>query len=144
MKELVAKLRSLEEEIAEEKGDFFLFAVFLREDAPNRWDLVVSAPWFGRNEKATLDYLVSKVKSRLKPSELLMLSRIVLVSPSDPSLRAVHTAVKVKRGEVEISDSSFFGLPIKHAYIITSKREQPKQASTTSQLPRAAGGGRRR
>lgn len=144
MKELVAKLRSLEKEIAEEKGDFTLFALFLREDAPDRWDLVVSAPWFGRNEKATLDYFASKVKSRLKVSELLMLSRIVLISPSDPSLGAVHTAVKVKGGEVEMSDRSFFGLPIKHAYIITSRREQPRQASTTSQLRHAAAAGRRR
>ena len=132
MKELVAKLRSLEQEIAEEKGDFSLFAVFLREDVPNRWDLVVSAAWFGPNEKSTLDYLVDKIRSRLKESELLMLSRIVLVCASDPSLKAIHSAVKVEHGEVEISNSSFFGLLIKQAYIITSKREQRKQPSTAS------------
>ncbi len=69
-----------------------------------------------------------------------MLSRIVLVAPSDPSLRAVHSAAKVEHGEVEIFDASFFGLRIERAYIITSKREQPKRRRNQH----AAAGGHRR
>lgn len=130
MKNLVGKFQSLEQEIANEKGDFTLFALFLREDVPDRWDLVVSAPWFGTNEKNTLDYLVSKVRSRLKEAELLMLSRIILVSASDPALRAIHKAVSIEHGTVEISNSHFFGLMIKQAYIITSKRAPASQYST--------------
>jgi len=45
MKELVEKPRKLEAEIAAEKGPFLLFALFLRQDAADRWDLVVAAPW---------------------------------------------------------------------------------------------------
>ena len=132
MKELVSKFVSLEQEIAQEKGNFAFFALFLREDVPDRWDLVVSAPWFSTDTKETLDYLVGKIKPRLKESELLMLSRIVLVSPSDLSLRAIHKAVQIEHGAVEVSNSNFFGLVIKQAYIITSKRLNGDKLSTPS------------
>jgi hypothetical protein len=121
MKDLVAKFVELETEMAKEKGNFSLFALFLREDVPDRWDLVVSAPWFGDNQKVILDYLVNKIKSRLKDAELLLLSRIVLVSSTDPTLKAIHKAFEIEHGMVEVQNSNFFGLMIKHAYIITSK-----------------------
>lgn len=35
--ELVDKFSVLESHIAEEKGPFALFALFMREDAPDRW-----------------------------------------------------------------------------------------------------------
>lgn len=122
MKNLIAKFVTLEREMAQEKDDFALFALFLREDVPDRWDLVVSAPWLSPNAKETLDYLVGKIKPRLKESELLMLSRIVVVPASDPALRTIHSALNVEHGTVEVANSNFFGLLIKHAYIITSKR----------------------
>ena len=51
MNQLVEKLASLERDISSEKGDFSLFALFLREDAYDRWDLLVSSPWIEINEK---------------------------------------------------------------------------------------------
>lgn len=46
IRKLLPKLTSIEKEIAEEKGSFRLFGIFLRERQPNRaWDLVISADW---------------------------------------------------------------------------------------------------
>jgi hypothetical protein len=45
MKEFIDKYIELERSISYEKGDFSLFALFLREDAADIWDLVVAAPW---------------------------------------------------------------------------------------------------
>ena len=45
MKKFIEKIVSLEQTISTEKGDFVFFALFLREDAQDKWDLVVSAPW---------------------------------------------------------------------------------------------------
>lgn len=39
MKTLIEKLATLEQEVSAEKGAFLLFALFLREDAPNVWDI---------------------------------------------------------------------------------------------------------
>ncbi|MBI4489985.1 MAG: hypothetical protein HY694_12930 [Deltaproteobacteria bacterium] len=122
MKELVDKLRSLEEEISQKKGEFSLFALFLREESQNKWDLVASASWFWSDKKKTLDYLAKMLRSRLTSDELLMLSRIVLIEESDPMLQAFHQAFQVRHAPTEVLDCNLFGLQIKHAYIITSRR----------------------
>ena len=39
-----SRLRKAMRDIAAEKGEFTLFGLFMRTDAPGTWDLVVSAP----------------------------------------------------------------------------------------------------
>ncbi len=119
--ELPAKFAKLESDVAAARGDFTLFALFLREDVPDRCDLIISAPWASADQKGSLDYLVNRIKSDLGPADLTQLSRIVFIDPTDVSVRALNQAIHVEHGSVELRDSSFFGLPIKHAFIITSK-----------------------
>ena len=119
--ELVLEFAKLESDVAASRGDFALFALFLREDVPDRWDLIVSAPWV-LNEKAELSYLVDKIKSVLGPNALTKLSRIVFGNPTDPAVEGLNKAIQVEHGTVEVKDSNFFGLAVKHAFIITSKR----------------------
>lgn len=120
--DLARRFARLESRIAERKGEFALFALFLREESPNRWDLIVSAPWVGTDKDAAVDYLVNEIKSFLGPDDLTTLSRILIVDPNDAAIENVNRAVHVEHGTVEIRDSTFFGLPIKHAVFITSKR----------------------
>lgn len=123
MKEQAEKLRSVEVDLSQEHGDFELFALFLREDAPNKWDLIISSDWARSDKKAALNSIVTKIQSTLNPKELMMLSRIIILEKDDAALNAFHGAVHIEHGLSEISDSNFFGLAIKHAYLITSKRE---------------------
>ena len=120
--ELTNKFAELESHIAEEKGAFALFALFMREDAPDRWDLIVSAPWAGGDKQRVVDYLIGQIKSRLGEEGLPSLARIVVIDPQDAAVQALNRAVQIEHGSVEVRDSTFFGLPVKHAYIITSKR----------------------
>lgn len=60
MKQLVEKLIALEQQISTEKGEFSLFALFLREDAQDKWDLVASAAWLEADKKTALDYLSTR------------------------------------------------------------------------------------
>jgi len=128
MKQLVEKLVTMEREISEERGTFALFALFLREDALDKWDLVASAPWLEEDKKESLAYLSDRLRSHLTDEELLSFSRIVLVDRDNPFLeaikKAIQKAVSLEHGIVEVKDSNFFGLEISHAYIITSKRQQ--------------------
>ncbi len=120
--DLTEKFSELESQIADDKGGFTLFALFMREDAPDRWDLIVSAPWTGDDKRGTVNYFVTQIKSRLGESGLTSLSRIVVVDPQDAAVQEINRAIQIEHGRVEVRDSNFFGLPIKHAYIITSKR----------------------
>ncbi len=119
--EIANNFARLESRIAQKKGDFTLFALFLREDVPDRWDLIVSAPWVGADRDAAVNYFVDEIKSFLGTQDLTALSRILIVDPNDAAVQALNRAIKVEHGSAEVRDSSFFGLPIKHAYIITSK-----------------------
>jgi len=117
--ELPARFAKLESDVARARGDFTLFALFLREDVPDRWDLMISAPWASADQKEALDYLVNRIKSDLGPADLTQLSRIVFIDPMDASVRAMNQAIHVEHGSVEMRDSSLF--LIKLAFIITSK-----------------------
>jgi hypothetical protein len=123
MKQIIEKLASLERDIASEKGEFSLFALFLREDTDDKWDLLASAPWLDANKRESLDYIVNQLRARLDTRELLSLSMIVLLEKDNPVLEAIHQEIKVRHGIAEVMDSVFYGVAIKHAYIITSERD---------------------
>ncbi len=127
--ELTEDFRRLEADISSTRGPFALFALFLREDVPDRWDLIVSAPWAAADQKGALEYLVNRIKEDLGPQELTQLSRIVFIDPDDTAVKNFNRAIHVEHGSVEVRDSNFFGMPIKQASIITSKRPTAPVAS---------------
>ena len=122
MREQAQKLQAVEKKLSESKGSFELFALFLREDAPNKWDLLVSSDWARNDKKAALSEIIQEIKNVLTDQEQLMLSRLIILDKDDAALKALHGTMHVEHGLAEISDSNFFGLSIKHAYLITSKR----------------------
>ena len=129
MKTTVEKLVRAEREMSEDKGQFALFAFFLREDAPDLWDLIVSAPWITKDKPGSLKYIASKVQGTLTAEELLKVSRIVIIEKDNPALEALHRAIRIEHGSAEILNSNFLGLQIKHAFIITSIRDEAPPAN---------------
>ena len=123
--ELTDRFRRLESHISQQKGDFSLFALLLREGAPNRWDLIVSAPWVMHDKQAALDYFVATIKSVLGADDLVNLSRIVFADPDDVSVADLNRRISVEHGGVEMRDTMFSGQPIKRGVIITSKKPAP-------------------
>lgn len=97
-------LLQVERSVAAEKGPFALFALFLREEAPEKWDLVVSAPWIEENMGTALKLISERIKASLTASDLL----------------AINRSVRVEHSAVEMRDSTFFGQRIKHAHIFAS------------------------
>ena len=118
--EFVKKFVDIEREISKEKGDFNLFALFLREDAQDKWDIIVSALWAQKNEQEALKYISSKIVPKLSPSELLLMSRILILETSNQAVKALNRGISQTHGMTEIRNSNFLGLQIKRAYVITS------------------------
>ena len=121
MNQLTEKVRDVERSIAREKGALNLFALLEREDLSDRWDLVISAPWAKRDE-ATLRYLAEVIKRHLTPAEMTLLSRVVVLDPALEPVTAINESYQVEHGRMELLDLSRFGLPVKHGFIITSRR----------------------
>ncbi len=130
---LVSKLQSVERYFSETKGEFELFALFLRIESVDKWDLLVSAPWVEADKQTGLQEIVIKIQETLTQEELIQLSRIVLIDRANQALDAIHRAINTEHGDTEIQDSNFFGVPIKHAFIITSKRVDVTSSQQPSQ-----------
>ncbi len=118
-KELISKFRTIEREIAQEKGPFTLFALIQGQGAWDKWDVVVAAPWTRNNLKESLDYLVEKIRKVLHKEELLKISKIV---PLDPSWDFVEEILAEWEayGDVGLRNIDINGIEIKRAHILAS------------------------
>jgi hypothetical protein len=121
---LVEKLLDIEGRINLEAGSLVLFALIERDDAPGKWDLVVSVAWAKESRKYLLNRIALHVKNNLTWEEKVMLSRILILEPQDPFVRAINNRVSIKHGRDRISNLLVNGIPIKDSYIITSHRPE--------------------
>jgi hypothetical protein len=74
MRPRIDKLKRVLAEMVAERGPVKLFALVLREDAMDRWDLLISAPWADAASREAYDYVASKLKAILDPAEMLSIS----------------------------------------------------------------------
>ena len=121
MKNLLERFIKLEREVSKDMGAFNLFALFLREDEQDLWDIVVAAPWPVGDKMRAYQYLTGKLQKEFTPNEFLHFSHIVIIDNDNPGLPDVTETVHVEHGIVELRDQVFFGHAIKHAYFITSQ-----------------------
>lgn len=122
------KLRKAMHDIAAKKGEFTLFAVFMRADSSGGvWDLVVSAPWLEAGKLMALREFVELLTKSLGESSLRDFSRVQAVGDDDPTLSLILSKFPVEDGELRVSRPSLFGLDIEDAIILRAKR--PAQAS---------------
>jgi hypothetical protein len=121
MNKLAAKIRNVEWDISREKGSLSLFAFFEREDVYDRWDVVLAAPW-AKDDELTVRYVIDVLKKHLEPSEMVRLSRIVVLEPDEEPVKSLTEAYDVEHGQVRLIDPEDFKLPVRRGYIITARR----------------------
>jgi uncharacterized protein YegL len=124
MNELIQKMVSIEKYLAHQKGDFRLFALFLRDGSPGKWDVLVSAKWIDANKQQALKVIIEQLTSQLNKDELMSLSRVVVIKQDNDGLRAINQLMPVEKEIAEIHDKNFFGLDIKQAFFISSSTEK--------------------
>lgn len=117
----IEKLRRAMREISAKKGDFTLFALFRREDAPEGWDLVVSSSWLEEGKLKALGEFAEALKGSIGEKQLRALSRIVTIRHDDPALKAILSSIQVDDGVAEVRESVFFGLRVEHAIFMRAK-----------------------
>lgn len=122
MKQLVDKFLNLEKEISQEKGAFSLFTLLLRDESQNKWDIVLSAPWFSKDKTPILKYVVNKLRKKLEQKALMGLSRIILLDYNDPFVLNVNSIIKTEHNITEFRNCQFNNIYVKHAFIITSQK----------------------
>ena len=126
------QLRHAMAAIAEKKGDFALFGVFMRADAPGRWDLVVAAPWLEVGQLKAVNELVELLEDQLGERDVRQFAQIVTLKSSSPEIRAELSNLNVTGSEQRFYNTNLFGADVEEAVILRAK-----PAHTTS-VPRAS------
>ncbi len=131
MNTVLNKLKSIIFELEREHGSIYIFALFLRVDPIERWDVVLSAPWLNPDELSSYELITSKIQIALDPSEQVQLARIVILDPSDLNvsfLQNLATVVNGKTDEVpEDLLSEKFRFTIKRAYLLRCQTDKDIQ-----------------
>jgi hypothetical protein len=107
----------VEQSLSHEHGEFTLFGLFLREEAPARWDLVVAAPW-ATDRLAAIRLLSKALIKSLTKDEAILVSRVVSLDPDDRFLKAVCKAVSVRHGLERVA-GDFDSVSIQDGYVIS-------------------------
>ena len=136
----ISELESLMKKIEVRRGPFTLFGLFLREDSPRAWDLVVAAPWLQRGKLKALSQFVQELTKTFGHAEVLeSFSRIVTLNQGDRALRAILDDVGPVRHPVERRGQNLYGLLVEHAHILRASRLPPQQSNGRSRKRAAAG-----
>jgi hypothetical protein len=119
------KLDRVFDSLETEHGPFVLAGLFMREDSPGRWDLVVSAPWLQRGKLVALGEFAKHLSDNLGQEEVFSLSRIVTLNRTDPALQRILREVGTITRPVEKVGHNLFGLPLEQAYIFRAHQRTP-------------------
>jgi hypothetical protein len=117
----VSDFRSGMRDIAVLKGDFALFALLKRANAPGTWDLVVSAPWLESGNLKVTTELVDMLAKSIGRASLQQLARVVTLAPDNPTAE-FFLRFGIEDGERRIQSTDLFGLQIDEAIILRAKR----------------------
>jgi hypothetical protein len=116
------KLQKFMKQVEARKGRFTLFGLFLREDSPGLWDLVLAAPWLENGKLKALGEFVEKMSQAFGHDEVMSFSRIVTLNHDDPALRAILSETSSLKRPFEQQGHDLFGLPIEHAVILRAAK----------------------
>jgi hypothetical protein len=136
MREVAEKLVSLEQRLADEKGPFAFFALVKAETEPERWDLVVSAPWIAADTKSGIKYIIEELNKTLSLRETALIPRVVALREEDPFLGWNRMLYQGRGVPAEMTGNIINGILLPDSYIITS---QDVSEATGTPQPAAEG-----
>lgn len=126
MNEITEKIKVIINNLEQKRGPLLICALFLREDSLAKWDIIIAASWLNPKEMESYKTVSNELQEFLSPSELVQISRIVLLDQDDPVVSFLLDLETVKNGGYKelpaetLSDR--FKFTIKRAYLLRSHR----------------------
>jgi hypothetical protein len=146
-----ADLHKAMHEIAERKGDFTLFGLFLRASAPfpqhnepATWDLVVSAPWLPGSDLKAIKLMIDLLVKTLGKRSIRDLARVEALPVDDPTTKFILRTVPVEDGEHFVQDLYLPTIHIERAIIFRAWKPTRKKPARKRLELATAGASRRR
>lgn len=126
MKAILEKLKSIVLALEKEHGPILIFALFLREDPFEKWDIVISASWLKWDDVNSYETVSSKLQSALSGPELMQFARVVILGNDDPVVSYLQNLYSIKNGHFEELPgepfSEKFKFTIKRAYLLRCQK----------------------
>ena len=123
---LIEKLKTIIKSLEKEYGPLLICALFLREGELDKWDLIISAQWLKPTEMQSYKLVSSKLQEALSQSELVQLSRIVILDQNDLVVSYLQGLETISNGgfkELRTNDlSEKFKFTIKRAYLLRCQK----------------------
>lgn len=126
---MAEKFRDAEEKVARERGEFYMFGLFERDQMPGKWDLVASAPWLKTDRDGTLDIIVA-LRDKMETEDWKMIGGVFPLEASAAYVEWITSNYRVKHHIEEVIGTNFTNVHIGHAFIITS---DPSPSQITAQ-----------
>ena len=130
MNDILTRFKSVILSLEKQYGSMLVFALFLRDDPIERWDIVVSASWLSSSERDAYEIVVPKIQESLTSSELIQFSRVVILDDTDAAVAFLQEACSVTNGTFKEAPKDFsvdifsekFGFSIKKAYVLRCQK----------------------
>lgn len=123
MKETLAKLKAILHDLEKKHGPILVLALFSRLDSPERWDLVVAAPWLDSAGANSYKLITTKIQNLLSSEEIIQLSRVVILDADDPVVSFLQDNYNVPNGSMKAIDNcepftQRFNFTVRRAYLL--------------------------
>ena len=112
------KLSALAKKIKAAKGPLEFLGLFLRDDSPDLWDLVIAAPWLKADRRASFEYIAEELREMMTGEELAGLSRVVILEHDGAVLKAFLEQFGSQTGLADVHFVTEGGAVIRKVYII--------------------------
>ena len=116
---LARRLQIAEKAIASIHGQFVLFVLAEREEAPGKWDLLVSASWLETSRKG-VQQMVDLLSPYLTALEWVQLASITPLAPAMEYVQWLAQKYELQHDNLEVVNAFWDGLFIPRGYVITA------------------------
>ena len=118
---IIQKLQAAEKNVAQERGGFYLFGLFERQQAPGRWNLVASAPWL-KTDLAGTQGLITLLRNNMDTGDWKIVSAVVPIDPAGEFTELVLSRYDLKHQLQEVYDPALGDELPGHAFLITADK----------------------
>lgn len=139
---LIRKIKSAVFHMIADRGDFTLFAAFLRRNAPGTWDLIAAAKWLDPDSIDSLKYIYTKISEVISPDEMVCISRVVVLSHQNTIVRHFLEEIAGRTGFIELKGFVFGDVPIRRGYVISVQNRPVPRNQRIRKKRRSADTGR--
>jgi hypothetical protein len=90
MNSFIEKFPAIERSLAQEKGEFKLFALLERQAVFDTWDVVMASKGLPDNEMSVLKYVIDKIQTVLTREEMIKIGAVILLDVNDHFVKEVE------------------------------------------------------